>query len=108
VEASPADAPALATAARLVRDYASPEPVALVVSDDAAAAAGDGTVDVTAALRAGVEATTAEDPDGSGGPDDTDRDGESIDVIGDDRLGEARFAGGDVQAFIGAFREALR
>lgn len=108
VEASPADAPALATAARLVRDYASPEPVALVVSDDAAAAAGDGAVDVTAALRAGVEATTAEDPDGSGGPDDTDRDGESIDVIGDGRLGEARFAGGDVQAFIGAFREALR
>ncbi|WP_348610643.1 exonuclease RecJ [Halobaculum rarum] len=103
VEAPPADAPALATAARLVRGYASPEPVALVVSDDAAAAAGDGTADVTAALRAGVEATTASD-----GTDDIDNTDESVDVIGDDRLGEARFAGGDVQAFIGAFREALR
>ncbi|QZX99599.1 exonuclease RecJ [Halobaculum rubrum] len=113
VEASPADAPALATAARLVRDYASPEPVALVVSDDAAAAAGDGTTDVTAALRAGVEATAAGDVDestdsGETGSDGMDPDEQPIDVVGDDRLGEARFDGGDVQAFIGAFREVLR
>ncbi|QZP37735.1 exonuclease RecJ [Halobaculum magnesiiphilum] len=113
VEASPADAPALATAARLVREYASPEPVALVVSDDAAAAAGDGAADTIAALQAGVEATTDADPDDASAGDtdraeETNRDGDSVDVFGDDRLGEARFAGGDVQAFIGAFREALR
>lgn len=108
VETAPADAPALATASRLVRDYASPEPVALVVSDDAAAAAGDGTSDVTAALRAGVDATTDGDADGGTDSADANRGGTRAAVIGHDRLGEARFAGGDVQTFIGAFREALR
>ncbi|SHH32214.1 hypothetical protein [Halobaculum gomorrense] len=108
VEAAPADAPALAAAARLVHDYASPEPVALVVSDDAAAAASDGSSDVTAALGAGVDATTDSDEGDRDDPAGVDRDGEHAAVIGDDRLGEARFAGGDVQAFIGAFREALR
>ncbi|PSQ06519.1 hypothetical protein BRC97_06050, partial [Halobacteriales archaeon QS_6_71_20] len=68
-----------------------------VVSDDAAAAAGSGDADVTAALRAGV--------DGAGDEGD---DPDEYDVIGDARAGDARFAGGDVQAFIGAFREALR
>lgn len=97
VETARADTPALATAARLVRDFRSPEPVALVVSDDAAAAAGDGDADVTAALRAGVAGATDGNDDAGDG-----------DVIGDARAGDARFAGGDVQAFIGAFREALR
>ncbi|WP_435063951.1 exonuclease RecJ [Halobaculum sp. EA56] len=97
VETEPGDASALATAARLVRDFRSPEPVALVVSDDAAAAAGDGAADVTAALRAGVE--------GAGGDGD---DPDGYDVVGDARAGDARFSGGDVQAFVGAFREALR
>ncbi|UIO98521.1 exonuclease RecJ [Halobaculum sp. CBA1158] len=95
VETDDASASTVSTAARLVRDFASPEPVALVVSDDAAAAAGDGTVDATAALRAAVDAA------------DGVADGDA-DVIGDARAGDARFAGGDVQAFIGAFREALR
>ncbi|MFC6785431.1 exonuclease RecJ [Halobaculum halobium] len=107
VEASPAAAPALVTAARLVRDFASPESVALVVSDDAAAAAGDGAVNVTAALRAGVEATATDGTDAAAG-DTAESSDDSVDVFGDDRVGEARFAGGDVQAFIGAFREALR
>ncbi|MFC7098607.1 exonuclease RecJ [Halobaculum marinum] len=98
VETDPSDASTLPAAARLVRDFASPEPLALVVSDDAAAAAGDGSTDATAALRAGVAAT---DSDG-------DDDADGADVVGDARAGDARFTGGDVQAFIGGFREALR
>ncbi|MFC7136791.1 exonuclease RecJ [Halobaculum litoreum] len=90
VETDPADASTLPAAARVVRDFASPEPLALVVSDDAAAAAGDGGADATAALRAGVAATDSD-----------------ADVVGDARGGDARFTGGDVQAFIGGFREAL-
>ncbi|QLG62778.1 exonuclease RecJ [Halorarum salinum] len=76
----------LATAARLARDFASPEPVALVVADGAAAAAGvDGTTDVTAALREAAGDGTAS---------------------GDARLGDARFDG-DVESFVGGFRGAL-
>ncbi|WP_277553124.1 exonuclease RecJ [Halobaculum limi] len=100
VETDPADTPALSTAARLLRDYQSPEPAALVVSDDAAAAAGDGSTDVTAALRAGVDATSGEEDERD---DPTD-----ADVVGHGRAGDARFGGGDVTAFIGGFREALR
>ncbi|MFC7068317.1 exonuclease RecJ [Halobaculum lipolyticum] len=92
VAATPAEGATLPAAARLVRDFASPEPLAVVVADDTVAAAVLGSTDATAALRAGVEATGA----------DGDRD-----VIGDARTGDARFAGGDVQAFIGGFREAL-
>lgn len=118
VETAPADVPALAPAARLVRDYASPEPVALVVSDEAAAAAGDGSVDATAALRAAVAGASehgdatenADDVDGIDDADGADRadDGFDADVTGDAREGEARFDGGDVQSFVAAFREALR
>lgn len=121
VETDAADATALVTAARLVRDFRSPEPVALVVSDDAAAAAGDGTVDVTAALRAGVDGASGDGSDPASEATSTGESGDSgeaVDrdadathqgsVIGDASAGDARFSGGDVQAFVGAFREALR
>lgn len=49
----------LSTAARLVRDFRAPEPVALVLAPDGAAAAGDGDVDVGAALRTAAEAVDA-------------------------------------------------
>lgn len=80
------DAP-VATTARLLRDFKSPEPVALVVSDDEAAAA-------SADDRAlgDVVGTAAASVSGTGG--------------GSARRGYARFEG-DTKEFITAFREAL-
>jgi hypothetical protein len=49
----------VATVARLIRDFRSPEPAVLVIGDGAAAAAGDG-VDVGAALRATAAAAGGE------------------------------------------------
>jgi hypothetical protein len=76
----------LRTVARLARDYRSPEPTVLVVSDGVAAAAThDEAVDVSSALA------TAADTD---------------DVDGTPREADARFAGG-TEAFETAAREAL-
>jgi hypothetical protein len=76
----------LATAARLVRAYRSPEPVALVVTEGAAAADGDGA-DLAAVCEAAASGL-----DGHG--------------AGTTRQGIARYDT-EVQAFITAFREAL-
>jgi hypothetical protein len=81
----------LATAARLLRDFRSPEPVALVVTEGAAAVASTEDGDVGAAMS---EAATAVDDDGTG--------------HGDTRRGQARFDDElEVSGFITAFREAL-
>ncbi|WP_251343105.1 exonuclease RecJ [Haloplanus halophilus] len=81
----------LGTVARLCRDFRSPEPVALAVGDDAAAAAS--TAD--AALdRAMAEAVRAVDADGRS--------------VGGSRRATARFGGAvEVSRLITAFREAL-
>jgi hypothetical protein len=85
----------LATAARLCREFRSPEPVALVVGDGAAAAASVDDRSLGAVAR---EAAGAVDGDG----------------YGDERTAGARFGSGDGsedgdgQAFEDAFREALR
>jgi hypothetical protein len=76
----------LATAARLVRDYRSPEPVTLVVAEGAAAAVGDGA-DLAAVCDAAASALG-----GRGG--------------GTTRRGTARYDD-EVQSFITAFREEL-
>ncbi|WP_423751296.1 exonuclease RecJ [Salinirarus marinus] len=79
----------LATAARLLRDFRSPEPVALVVTEGAAAAA---SVEDAALGDAMDEAATAMDGTGHGGS----------------RRGRARFDDGlEVSGFITAFRGAL-
>ncbi|WP_435115840.1 exonuclease RecJ [Halolamina sp. C58] len=82
LEADPAVLPAIA---RLARAFRSPEPVALAVTDGAAAAAGDSGIDdaVAAATRA---------VDGTG--------------HGTDTTGWARFDS-DTEQFTDAFREAL-
>jgi len=81
-----ADVP-VETTARLLRDFRSPEPVALVVSDDEAGVASVDDRNVGAAMRAAATAT-----DGTGG--------------GSARDGYARFDA-DTKEFIAAFREAL-
>ncbi|MFB6147092.1 MAG: hypothetical protein ABEJ08_05335, partial [Halobacteriaceae archaeon] len=79
----------LQTAARLVAAYRSPEPLALVVSDGAAAAT---TVPgATADARGPVDGAAA----AVGG-----------EAFGDRHRAGARFDG-EVQAFIAAFREAM-
>jgi hypothetical protein len=80
----------LATAARLLRDFRSPEPIALVVGPGGAAVAGD--ADVEADLGDAV-AAAADRVEGVG--------------YGRPQAGEARFDG-EVQRFITAFREAIR
>jgi len=90
------DAAPVATTARLLRDYRSPEPVALVVGDGEAAAAAVDDRDIGAAMRAGAAAV-----DGEAG--------------GDGHTGYARFdpqeddgaASPDTKEFIAAFRGAL-
>ncbi|WP_435128656.1 exonuclease RecJ [Halobaculum sp. D14] len=106
VDVEPTAVPALATAARLARDYRSPEPVALVVArvadggGDEADGAGDdavgGAAAAAAAPDADVSAALAAAADATGG-----------DATGDGRRGDARFDG-DVQAFVQAFREAVQ
>jgi len=80
------DAP-VRTTARLLRDFQSPEPVAMAVSNDEAAVAAAEASGVDAALAAAVEEL--------GGAS-----------AGRPERGYARFDG-DTKAFIAAFREAL-
>lgn len=80
------DAP-VETAARLLRDFRSPEPIALVVSDGEAAAAARNGADVADAARSAASAV------GGAG-------------AGTAREGYARFDG-DAREFVGALREAL-
>jgi hypothetical protein len=89
------DAAPVATTARLLRDFRSPEPVALVVGDSEAAAAAVDDRAVGAAMRAGATAVGGE-------------------ASGDARTGYARFdpsedgaATPETKEFIAAFREAL-
>lgn len=84
------DAPAatLGTVARLARDFRAPEPVALAVTDGAAAAAGANSADRALGDRMRDAAAAL---NGTGD--------------GDERYGEARFDG-DAQRFTAAFREA--
>jgi len=89
------DAAPVAATARLLRDFRSPEPVALVVGDGEAAAAAVGDRAVGAAMRAGATAVGGE-------------------ASGDARTGYARFdpsedgaATPETKEFIAAFREAL-
>mgnify|MGYP000604327949 CR=1 FL=1 len=83
---TPENAP-VRTTARLLRDFRSPEPVAMAVSNDEAAVAAVEASDVDAALAAAVEEV--------GGAS-----------AGDPERGYARYDG-DTKAFIAAFREAL-
>jgi hypothetical protein len=94
----------LVTAARLCRDFRSPEPVALVVGDGAAAVASTGPAPLAAALDAGVEAAGPDAP----GSDATDGEVRADDgaTVADDRYGHARFDG-DPSAFVDGFREAV-
>ena len=80
-----ADAP-LATTARLLCEFRSPEPVVLVVGETEAAAAAADDRDLGTRMH---EAATAADGDGAGG----------------ERRGGAAFA--DSEAFVTAFREAM-
>lgn len=80
------DAP-VETVARLLRDFRSPEPVALAISDGEAAAAS-----VTECGLGDAVGTAATTVDGTGG--------------GHERRGYARFDA-DTKEFIAAFREAL-
>ena len=80
------DAP-VETAVRLLREFRSPEPVALVVSDGEAAATGGAGTDLGEAVRAAASAV------GGAG-------------AGTAREGYARFDG-DAREFMEAFREAL-
>jgi hypothetical protein len=89
------DAAPVATTARLLRDFRSPEPVALVVGDGEAAAAATTDCGIAAAMRAAATAV----------------DGESS---GTGRRGYARFdpdedgaSSPETKEFIAAFREAL-
>jgi hypothetical protein len=75
------------TTARLLRDFRSPEPVAMVVADDEAGVAAREDAGVAAALAAAVDEV--------GGAS-----------AGRPARGYARFEG-DTKAFIAAFREAL-
>ena len=83
------DAP-VRTTARLLLEYRSPEPTALVVSDDEAAVAAvdeAGVASVEDALASAIETTGGE-------------------FTGTNRRGYARFEG-ETKSFIAAFREAL-
>ncbi|WP_135819979.1 exonuclease RecJ [Halostella litorea] len=90
------DAAPVATTARLLQDFRSPEPVALVVGDGEAAAAAVEDRGVGAAMRAGADAVGGE-------------------AGGDARTGYVRFdsdqddgaASPETKEFIAAFREAL-
>ncbi len=83
--------PSLATAARLLRDFRSPEPVALVVGEDGAAAA---SVEPRALGSVAVDAAAALDGDVGG--------------YGTATRAEVRFDDAtDTNTFITAFREAL-
>lgn len=75
----------LTTTARLLRDFRSPEPLALVVTETAAAAAATDDTDLGTLLS---EAATAAGGEGEGG----------------ERRAQARFE--DADAFVTAFREA--
>ena len=79
------DAP-LATTARLLCDFRSPEPVVVAVGETEAAAIGRDGRDLGTRMH---EAATAADGDGTGG----------------DRRGRATFT--DDEAFVAAFREAM-
>ncbi|MFB6130254.1 MAG: exonuclease RecJ [Salinigranum sp.] len=104
-----------ATAARLVRDFRSPEPVALVVGDGVAAAAsvdprGLGDVMAEAVARAAspsVDGTERGEDAADAGTDDA-ADAGTDDAVGDgdERRAEATFDG-DAAAFVTAFREVL-
>ncbi|SNZ13389.1 hypothetical protein SAMN06269185_2151 [Natronoarchaeum philippinense] len=85
-DASRENAP-VRTIARLLRDFRSPEPVAMAVSNDEAAVAATGDSDVAAALAAAVDEVGGE-------------------AAGDATRGYARFEG-DTKAFIAAFRGSL-
>ncbi|WP_101296483.1 exonuclease RecJ [Halegenticoccus soli] len=95
---------ALPTVARLLRDFRSPEPVALVVADGFAAAASVEPIDLGSVMTAAVAAL-----DGSGGEADaTDgppRGGAGA-GYGTATRGGARFDG-TAEAFVSAFRGAL-
>ncbi|WP_129115075.1 exonuclease RecJ [Halegenticoccus tardaugens] len=94
----PADAPpsALGTVARLLRDFRSPEPVALVVVDGAAAAASVEPLDLGAVVATAVE-RLAESGVGT-----------KPTAVGNGTAtrGDARFDG-TAEEFVAAFREAL-
>lgn len=75
------------TVARLLADFRSPEPTALVVADDEAGAATTGEPDVAAALRAAVESVGGE-------------------AGGSPRTGYARYDG-EATEFVTAVREGL-
>ncbi|MFB6097134.1 MAG: exonuclease RecJ [Haloferacaceae archaeon] len=99
----------LATAARLLRDFRSPEPVALVVSDGAAAVT---RLDGEAATEAGVAGVHLGDVMADAAAtlvSNADTDGDSTTQAsgyGGPTHGEATFDA-DVTAFITAFREGL-
>jgi hypothetical protein len=95
----------LVTAARLVRDYRSPEPVALVVGDGVAGVATAGPAALAAALDAGVAATERESSADDDPETGTSDDAHEATVRADDRYGHARFDG-DPSAFVAGFREA--
>jgi hypothetical protein len=127
------DAERAATAARLLRDFRSPEPVVLVVGSGVAAAASvdpRGLVDVlgeaasefaeaddadaTSESRGGPGSRATDPRSDANGPDPTsdgdepaslDATGETV-AYGGDRRGAARFRG-EPTAFVAAFREAL-
>ncbi|QLG26521.1 exonuclease RecJ [Halorarum halophilum] len=85
VDADPETTTALATAARLARDFLSPEPMAVVVTDGAAAAAGTDGTDVTRTLETAAGVGSA---------------------CGDAREGEVRFDG-EADEFVDGLRGAL-
>ncbi|SDZ74821.1 hypothetical protein SAMN04488065_0006 [Haloplanus vescus] len=80
----------LGTVAQLCRDFRSPEPVALVVGDDGAAAQSVDSARLGDAMREAVRAVDA--------------DGRSV---GTGTRATARFENAEVSTFITAFREAL-
>ena len=85
--------PRLATAARLLRDFKSPEPAALVVGRDAARASGDGSADLGAAAEVAADALELD-----------------VATAGDRGRAVVEFdptADVDVDAFVTAFRRAL-
>jgi hypothetical protein len=94
-----ADVGRLATAARLLRDFRSPEPVALVVADGAAAAASVAAEGVESPHLGDVAASAADAlaADGDAGATG----------YGTRGVGEATFDA-ETSAFIAAFREGLQ
>jgi len=125
-ETPPAPTARLSTAARLVRDFRSPEPVALLVDRGRAAAASVDPVDVGAAMRRAVAVVRSERPAEDGRDADATRDSDADATegtdgtetvgYGDETRGEARFARDtrDTNStqttqttFVDAFREAL-